>query len=135
MGQYAKDQWYKDSLADYIAEYGTVPPPWVFAPNSHPYSIRWRMGAGEELIMVFGEWWDQEQMNFEARLEYFRKWPPPPRWLPWMADALWGLEPWESEEDFDYRPYFAQLAELGFPGGEDYESDLNDDKWLEAECS
>ena len=134
MGQYADQLWYQNRVAALFQEYGAVPPPWAYAPDSHPYSLRWRMGDGETLIMVFSEWWEGEQMEFDARVEYFRKWPPPPRWLPWMADVLWDLKPWEAEDEFDYKPYFAKLAELGFPGGDDYERDLNDEKWLKAEC-
>jgi hypothetical protein len=91
------------------------------------------MGDGETLIMVFPEWWDSERKSFKERVEYFRKWPPPPRWLPWMADALWDLEPWESEEEFDYEPYFKKLEALGFRGGNNYKQDLDDEKWLKHE--
>ena len=89
------------------------------------------MGSGESLIMLFGEWWQMEKKNEADRIAYFRKWPAPPRWMPWMADAIWGLKPWESEEEFDYQPYFKKLKELGFEGSEEYEKDLADEKWLE----
>ncbi len=92
------------------------------------------MGDGETLIMVFGEWRESEAKHFDARIEYFRKWPPPPRWLPWVADFLWDLEPWEAADEFDYKPFFLKLAELGFPGEDDYDHDLNDEKWNKAEC-
>ncbi|MGD9368632.1 MAG: DUF2971 domain-containing protein [Desulfobacteraceae bacterium] len=57
----------------------------------------------------------------------------PTRWLPWMADALWDLEPWESEEEFDYEPYFKKLEALGFRGGNNYKQDLDDEKCLKHE--
>jgi hypothetical protein len=132
MGQYADAEWYKDKVAQWVAQYGAIPPPWVFAENSHPYSMRWRMGEGETLVMVFGEWWEQDNKSEEQRIAYFRRWPPPPRWISWMADAIWDLEPWNSDE-FDYRPYFKKLSELGFQGVEDYERDLDDEKWLEMD--
>ena len=47
MGEYGEAEWYKKRLAELIDQYGDVPPPWVYAENSHPYSIRWRMGDGE----------------------------------------------------------------------------------------
>lgn len=95
LGQFAEKPWYKERVAALLEEFGAVPPPWVYEPDSHPYSMRWRMGDGETLIMVFTEWWDAEQKDFDKRVAYFRKWPPPPRWLPWMANILWDLEPWE----------------------------------------
>ena len=48
-----------------------------------------------------------------------------------MADAIWDLEPWEHEGDFDYQPYFRKLDELGFAGASEYENDLGDEKSLE----
>jgi hypothetical protein len=133
MGQYANAEWYHRRRAQYTAKYGAVPPPWVYAETSHPYSIRWRMGEGETLIMVFQEWWEQQAFSEEERLAYFRKWPPPPRWISWMADAIWDLEPPEDDDDIDYVPYYHRLAQLGFTGIEDIERDLDDPKWLELE--
>ncbi len=80
--------------------------------------------------MVFGEWWDQQNKPEEERIAYFRKWPAPPRWLAWLVHVLWDLEPGESEEAFDYQPYFTRLTELGFAGVADYETDLGDEKWV-----
>ena len=133
MGKYAEAEWYKQSVAQWMEQYGSVPPPWVYAEDSHPYSLRWRMGEGETLVMVFGEWWDQENKSEAERVEYFRKWPAPPRWMAWMADAIWDLEPWDCEGEFDYKPYFKKLTELGFEGADDYERDLEDERWLEME--
>lgn len=112
----------------YTLEYGEVPPPWIYAPNTHPYSIGWRMGGGETFVMVFGEWFDTNFSNESDRITYFKRYPPPPRWMAWMADSIWDLEPWE--EPFDYAPYFQKLVELGFDGVQDYEKDLEDEKWL-----
>jgi hypothetical protein len=133
MGQHAEAEWYKKRVTQWVAQYGAVPPPWVFAENSHPYSIRWRMGEGETLLMVFGEWWEQENKSETERIEYFQKWPAPPRWMPWMADVIWGLESEDYEGEFDYQPYFRKLTDLGFQGADDYESDLDDEKWIEME--
>jgi hypothetical protein len=133
VGQYAKAEWYKKKVAQWLDRYGAVPPPWVFAENSHPYSIQWRMGEGETRMMVFGEWWEQENKSEADRVEYFRRWPAPSRWIAWMADAIWDLESWECEGDFDYQPYFKKLTELGFEGINDYERDLDDEKWLKME--
>lgn len=129
MGQYAEKVWYKEMVSELEEQFGSVPPPWVYSEGSPPYSIQWRMGGGETLIMVFSEWWEQENKSENERIEYFHRWPAPPRWLPWMADAIWDLEPWESEEEFDYQPYFKKLTELGFEGAEDYEKDMEDERW------
>ena len=133
MGQYAEAEWYKKQVAELLEQHGAVPPLWIYAENSHPYSTRWRMGYGETYAMVLNEWWEQENKSEAERIEYFRRWPAPPRWMAWMADAIWDLEPWEDEDDFDYTPYFQRLTELGFEGAEDYQRDLDDEKWLELD--
>lgn len=94
--------------------------------------MRWRMGAGETLLMVFYERLKLFKTEQE-RINYFKKWPPPPRWLAWMADAIWDLEPWKSEGGFDYQPYFDKLYYLGFTGMDKYEVDLNNEKWLKLD--
>lgn len=133
MGQYAEADWYKKKVNELLNQYGAVPPPWIYAENSHPYSMRWRMGDGETHCMVFNEWWEQVNKTEDERVEYFRRWPAPPRWMAWMADVIWNLEPWECDGEFDYTPYFKKLSELGFEGVNDYEKDLGDEKWLELE--
>ncbi|KER73583.1 hypothetical protein HR51_00410 [Burkholderia cepacia] len=129
MGQYADADWYRQSVADYLAQYGAVPPPWIIAADSHPYSMRWRMGGGETFMMVFQEWWEQHAWHERERVTYFLKWPPPPRWIPWMADVIWDLEPWEEDGEFDYTRYYAQLEQLGFGGTADVEADMEDSRW------
>ena len=128
MREYKQDDWYKREIEKYKDKYSDVPPPWIFAPDSHPYSIQWRMGAGETHIMVFSGWAEDELKNENERIEYFRKYPPPPRWLGWASDVIWDLEP--MDDNFNYRPYFEKLRTLGFDGTDEYESDLDDEKWL-----
>ncbi|MFC4424814.1 hypothetical protein [Deinococcus navajonensis] len=111
------------------ARYGTVPPPWIIAPDEHPYSAYWRMGGGQSHIMVWGAWWDTQELDEAARITYFRQFPPQPRWLDWMLDAVWDLPLPDGEEDdemFDRTPYFAQAEALGFGSQQDYERDLED---------
>ncbi|EMB13466.1 hypothetical protein [Rhodopirellula europaea] len=129
MGEYAKEKWYRDRASQMVAKYGDFPPPWVYADNSHPYSIGWRMGDGESHLTAFDEWWVQQDKSFDDRIAYFRKWPAPPRWCGWMADAIWDLEPWESEGDFDYTEYFSKLKKLGFEGTDEYEADLSKEEY------
>ena len=89
-------------VAKLLDQHGDVPPPWIYVKNSHPCNIGWRMGDGETYIMVFGEWWEQQNKIEEQRIEYFRKWPAPPRWMIWMADLIWDLQLWDCEGEFDY---------------------------------
>ncbi|UBV44113.1 hypothetical protein LAJ19_15000 (plasmid) [Deinococcus taeanensis] len=111
------------------ARFGTVPPPWIVAPDEHPYSAYWRMGGGESHIMVWGAWWDTQALDEAARITYFRQFPPQPRWLDWMVEAIWDLPFPDGEEDdglLDRTPYFAQAEALGFGSHQDYERDLED---------
>lgn len=109
--------------------YGTVPPPWTVAPDEHPYSAYWRMGRGESHIMVWGAWWAAQAWDEAARIAYFRQFPPQPRWLDWMLDAVWDLPLSDGEDDealVDRTPYFARAEALGFGSQQGHEQDLND---------
>ena len=120
--------WYQNQIEPLIAEHGMFPPPWIYVSQSHPYSIGWRMGSGEEFIGLFWQWWNSTGMNETQRIEYFKYFSPPPRWYEWVADAIWDLEPWEDEPDeFDYQPYFKQLKELGFANVDQFQADLDDE--------
>jgi hypothetical protein len=132
MGKYAKAEWYLRHVAEHTAKFGAVPPPWVVVPTSHPYSIRWRMGSGETLLMVFQEWWEQQNWPEAERVEYFRRWPPPPRWIPWMTRHLWDLA-WEVPGAFSHDRYYERVKKLGFAGVEEIDRDLADEQWLRAE--
>lgn len=127
--------WLENRIAELVAEHGAVPPPWFMFPDTHPYSICWRMGAGESHVMVFSAWWDRQKRYYDEsrRIEYFRKWPPPPRWLTWMIDVIWDLEPWKRQdpESFDYSKYFARIEALGFGTRAEFERDMDDPRWLD----
>lgn len=105
-----------------------VIPPWIYSPDSHPYSMEWRMGGGEDHVMAFGTYAKEKLTTLDEKLAYFRKWPPPPRWMAWMANVLFDLE--EEEEPEDYSEYLNRIKELGFQGVDEYEQDLEDEKWL-----
>ncbi len=130
----SESAWIENRISELVAEYGSVPPPWFMFPDIHPYSIGWRMGEGESHLIVFDAWWSRqaEKLDESRRIEYFRRWTPPPRWLVWMINAIWDLHPWKLDdpESFDYSPYFARIEQLGFGTQADYERDLNDPKWL-----
>ena len=124
-------EWMTAEIDRLIREYGAVPPPWVAFPDTHPYSICWRMGAGEGHIMVFGHWWQNQNVSEDERIAYFRKWPPPPRWLAWMTNAVWDVESDDEDEETYLAPYFEQVERLGFGTKAEYEEDLDDPQWLD----
>jgi hypothetical protein len=119
--------WMSAEIERLVAEYGTVPPPWVVY-NEHPYSICWRMGGGESHIMVWWEWWPQQGFTGDQKIAYLRRWPPPPCWLAFLIEAIWDVD---TSEDEQLMPYFKRTSELGFGDQDDYQRDLNDPKWLE----
>lgn len=85
--------------------------------------------------MVFSHWWRSQKFTEADSLRYFRKWPPPPRWLEWMIDVVWvrSQERDEDEEEPDLTPYFARAESLGFGSEADYEKDMEDPRWLDEE--
>jgi len=83
--------WMQAAIRDLETKHGTVPPPWVLY-HEHPCSTCWRMGGGESHIMLWWEWWPQQTMTEVERIAYFRRWPPPHCWLPFLIEALWGVD-------------------------------------------
>ncbi|KFX91023.1 hypothetical protein O988_07947 [Pseudogymnoascus sp. VKM F-3808] len=111
-------------IPEMTVEYGDVPPPYFLYPGVHPFSICWRMGSGETHWMVFGAWWERQEAvwNEEQKIEYFRKYPPPPLWLAWTVRLLWLPEDEELSPDpleSDYSAYFAKAEALGLGTGEE----------------
>lgn len=132
------EEWVQSEIVRLTAAHGAVPPPWVAFPDTHPYDICWRMGNGEAYLDVVHTWLDQQRatQRFDeaARIAYFRRWPPPPRWLCWMIDVIWDVEHQDDEEDGGEAacsPYFARAEALGFGTRADYQKDMDDPKWLE----
>lgn len=123
------EPWMEKYLTKAFAEHGDFPPPWIYSPNSHPLSMGWRMGDGESYIMVFWTWWKQSNKSFEERVDYFRKWPAPPRWCGWMAETIFDVELWDPEKEIDYSEYFAKLKALGFEGTEKFDEDFNNENY------
>jgi hypothetical protein len=117
----------REEVKRLVAAHGTVPPPWVVF-EEHPYSICWRMGGGETHLRLWWEWWGQQGLPEEERVAYFRRWPPPHCWFPYLIEAIWGVD--RSDGDERLRPYFERTAALGFGSWQEYEQDLDDPKWL-----
>lgn len=125
-----EESFIKNEIDKYVSLYGEVPPHWIFRPDSHPYSIGWRQGTGETYTQVFYTWFEYSLPSEQERMNYFKKYTPPPRWLAMVIDAIWDLEGW-NEPDFDYLPYLEKLRQAGFGGTLHYKSDLEDEKWLD----
>ncbi|HEY1097936.1 MAG TPA: hypothetical protein VGF99_03370 [Myxococcota bacterium] len=125
------DAWMQTAIDKLVEEHGTVPPPWVVY-DEHPYSICWRMGGGEGHIMLWWPWWRAQDLDEAARIAYFRRWPVPPAWLPFLIDAVWDRDSGDddaSDDDAALLPYFAQTATLGFGDHAAYLADLDDPAW------
>lgn len=127
MSEFEKSDFYANELKRNIDKYGDVPPPWIFRPNSHPFSIQWRMGAGESYMMLYYTWLKNNINSKDELILFFKKYPAPPRWLGNMANTIWNLEP--MEESFDYSKYFTKLKEYGFEGVEKYKEDLSNEQY------
>ena len=61
----------EDKIAELVAEHGAVPPPWFMFQDTHPYSICWRMGAGEDYITIFFTWWKEQALMSHNELSIF----------------------------------------------------------------
>lgn len=127
----SEQQWIETKIAALTEKYGAVPPPWYLFPDIYPYSIGWRMGAGESHMMVFAEWWERQKFTEEQAIDYFRKWPPPPCWLEWLIATMWDVPTWD--EDFDSVSYFDRTEQLGFGSKADCERDIEDPRWSEED--
>jgi hypothetical protein len=120
------EPWMTEETERLVAVYGATPPPWVVI-NEHPYSLCWRMGNGESHKLVWWAWWPQQGFTEEQKVEYFRRWPPPPCWLAFLIEAVWGVDAYEERDRLG--PYFVKTSALGFGNQQDYEQDLADPKW------
>ncbi len=129
MGQYTSQEWYLKEKQQYVSQYGEIPPHWIIYPNTHPYSMRWRMGGGETFVMVFSNWFEDNFKDEKNKIDFFLKYPPPSRWMGTMASYLWSDVPMV---DFEKSGYLKKIKDLGFEGTERYLADLDDPKWLES---
>ncbi|MBE9221582.1 hypothetical protein IQ215_02625 [Cyanobacterium stanieri LEGE 03274] len=129
MDNFFESEYYQKEVNQYLKEYGEVPPPWVIFTNTHPYSMFWRMGYGEDFLTIYYHWFEENIKTFEEKIAYFKRYSPPPRWLENVVSAVWDIEPW-NDENFDYSPYFEKLKSYGFKDVDKFEEDLNNEKWL-----
>jgi hypothetical protein len=56
-----------------------IEPPWIFAPNTEPWSGEWRQGSGEYWMDEFWHpFW--KKLSNDAKKIYLEKWLPPENW-------------------------------------------------------
>ena len=60
-------------------------PPWVFAPNTEPWSGEWKQGGGEYwLLEIWLPFW--QGLSLEQREKYLEKWEPPTKdWYEYLT--------------------------------------------------
>ena len=132
-------EWHLQFVKQHELAYGCVPPPWEAIPNSHPFSARWRMGYGESLCEVFPAWLWQYFPSEESRIAFFWQHPPPPRWQPYLIDAIFEAPAVDyktgvfDEGWYENSGYPAKLKALGFKDTESFRQDLDDPKWGELD--
>jgi hypothetical protein len=130
MNENEPGEWAKKEIDRYLKEYGEVPPWWVNAPTSHPYSIHWRMGGGEGYRDVLYYWSRDHLTSQKDIIAYFLRYSPPPRYLGWVADWIFDLDLELIDEPSDtYLPFFKQMKTMGFKGTEGFAKDFNDPRW------
>ncbi len=135
----SQKEWYQQFVKQHELAYGCVPPPWEAIPNSHPLSLRWRMGYGESLASVFPRWLEQYFPTEESRIAFFWKHPPPPRWQPYLIAAVFPDAEVDFEESifeagwYEHSGYPAKLKALGFRDTERFREDFDDPKWVEQD--
>ncbi len=53
-----------------------IEPPWIFAPDTEPWSGEWRQGGGEYwLLETWFPFW--QTLEAEQRDDYLKRWQPP----------------------------------------------------------
>ena len=98
-----------DLLREELAQHGSVRPPWVLFPGTHPFDIAWRMGAGETHVMLWGAW----EVASTERINAIRKHGAVPAdWAWWAAEAA-GLIAGDDIYDLAFEDIRRQLVTVG----------------------
>lgn len=94
-------------VAAEVRDHGTVLPPWLRYPQLERYSIGWRMGYGEDHMILLGHWtasWTRDDW-----LAYLRRHAPVP--VDWHDWACWQLGLGDDDdEEFDREEALAALG-------------------------
>ena len=114
MGNYSNEEWYLKEKEKYV----------ILNHSSFfqitPYSHNHRMG----FAMVFTNCKDNYK-DERSKIDFFLRYPPPPRWMEIMACYLWDEVPME-----DFEEYLTKIKNLGFTGTKSYLLE-EDSKWLD----
>ncbi len=100
---------------DYADESADIPPPWQQFPTYERYSIGWRMGVGEECLIVWHAFLDTLDST-DLREAYLRRHDPAPvSWAGVVYEVLHPSEPdyWDSAAGVR-KARVAEVVALGF---------------------
>ena len=115
-----------------IEKYGEMRPPWQVFPY-HPFSMGWRMGAGEDYFMAFREWWPDasQTLSIDERIAYIRRWPGRPAWAHVMIGMVWEVDAFEllNGDDRFRSEWFERSEVSGLPSLAAHEADLDAEDW------
>jgi len=114
----------KLNISEYIEKYWEIPPLWIVFEGCLLVSIWWRMWSWKVYLNFFQSWWEKEVMSFNNKIDYFKKYSPPPMWLEFVCDKIWNLDPFDSNFIW-YGIYFKKLKDLWFEWVDDFEKDFN----------
>ena len=90
-----------------------LPPPWIKFPSIDPFSIGWRMGAGEDYKFKFNDW--LKTLSQDERSEYRRLFTEPATWRGYWNERLgddestiftynnFVLDLWEREARYELK--------------------------------
>lgn len=125
-----------DPTSGDVSKGGPLPPPWVNC-YEHPYSMFWRMGGGEDIIVKWWNWWRKQPFTEEEKIAYFtdEKFTRPPHcWLSFVVTAIWDEDNEDDDEPLEklsptIAACYERLKDVGLGGYEDFQKDLNDEKW------
>jgi hypothetical protein len=90
MNEESKRSFETDAIARELEAHGEPLPPWMKYPHIPRYSIGWRMGYGEDYMMLWHRW--SRKLDQIGLVAYFKKYAPlPVRWLDWVTDNFGKL--------------------------------------------
>ena len=123
--------WKQEFIDRTLQQHGCIPAPWIYQPGCHPYSIGWRMGAGETYMTYFWDWLDEQNWSQQELAQYFLEQDLPPAWLLWVAELVLEVdEPdLDTPEEDRLNQLRPELEKMGFTGFDQFQADFDDPKW------
>lgn len=87
----------RSRLGGYLDARGDLAPPWERFPVYERYTIGWRMGSGEDWLLLWSVFLEQLGPDSETRMAYLRRHPPAP--INWADTVHHVLHPMDSGDD------------------------------------